>query len=403
MKRLYELVIDKHFKSNRQMLFLMGPRQVGKTTLAKMIKKGRHYLYLNWDVLDDRKLILKGPKAVAESADLAIAKSHKPFVIFDEIHKYRQWKTFLKGFYDKYGTLCKILVTGSARLDVYQKGGDSLMGRYFAYRIHPFSIAELTAPTIGRIPIRRIPKKISEASFNKLWICGGYPEPYQKGSKTFLRRWQRDRFSNFFRQDIRELTDVSNLDSIEHLAMLIEQCSGQLISYETLAKEVLVTGKTIKSWIQILKRIYYCFEVKPYFRNVARSLRKEPKYYLCDWTRCPNEDGPRAENFVACHLNKAVHFWNDHGFGTYQLHFIRDRNKREVDFLVTEDHKPWMLIEVKHSKERSMSPHLVHFHKVLKTKHAFQVVLDMPFEKMDCFKRFDPVIVPARTLLAQLI
>ncbi len=402
MKRIYELVIKKHFKSYKQMLFLTGPRQVGKTTLAKLLKK-QSTLYLNWDLLEDRRLILEGPTAVANKAKLNTATKSKPLIIFDELHKYKLWKTFIKGFYDTYNDSCYILVTGSAKLDIYQKGGDSLMGRYFTYRIHPLSVAEITSPTLSRTVIRRQPKKISDPAFKKLWNFGGYPEPYRHGTRQFLRRWHRDRFSDLFRQDIRDLTDVSNLDQIEHLAILLEQHAGQLISYERLAKELLVTGKTVKSWIQILKRIYYCFEVKPYYRNVARSLRKEPKYYLWDWTNCANQDGPRSENFIASHLYKSIHFWNDHGLGNFGLHFIRDRNKREVDFLVTEDHKPWMLVEVKHSHNRSLSPNLFFFHKSLKTKHAFQVALDMPFEAVDCFKYKDPMIVSAKTFLSQLI
>lgn len=400
MKRFYEALVEKHYKSHKQMLFLMGPRQVGKTTLSKAAKKSKNTLYLNWDFVDDRKLILQGPKTVAEKA--GIPGLSTPLIIFDELHKYRQWKGFIKGFYDVYNKDCRILVTGSAKLDVYQRGGDSLMGRYFSYRIHPLSVAELKDPSIPRTFLRKTPKKLSDAAFKKLWELGGYPEPYLKGTKQFWRRWQNDRFANFFRQDIRDLTDVSNLDSIEHLAHLLQAHAGSLISYETLAKQVLVTGKTIKSWIQILKRTYYCFEVKPYFRNVARSLRKEPKYYLWDWSCCEDNDGARAENFIACHLNKAIHFWNDHGFGTFKLHFIRDRSKREVDFLITKDYKPWMLLEVKHAKT-ALSPALLHFHKILQTRYAFQVVIDLPYQDVDCFKAKKPLTVPAKTFLSQLI
>ncbi len=401
MKRIYDQLIKAHFKENHQMLFLMGPRQVGKTTAGLSYKPKDSLYYFNWDNEDDQKVLIHGPGAVAEHIGLHQMPDVFPTVIFDEIHKRSRWKTFIKGFFDTYGRSCHILVTGSARLDVYQRGGDSLMGRYFHYRLHPFSVREVLDPCIPRQEIRS-PKPIDEKEFQALLHIGGFPEPFLRANKKFTAKWHSFRYRQLFREDLRDLTRIQELSQLELLAELLIHQVGQLTSRNALAKKVCVTAETIRRWLEALKSTYYCYEVRPYTKNITRSLLKEPKYYLWDWSLVP-DPGARYENFIASHLLKAIHFWNDHGFGSYNLYFIRDKEKREVDFLVTREEKPWFLVEAKSSDHRQLSPQLIRFQKMTGAEHAFQVALDMPFVNRSCFSHNEPLIVPAKTFLSQLL
>lgn len=188
MRRFYETHIEKHFQENKQMLFLVGPRQVGKTTLAKHYQnKYSESLYLNWDVVEDRTKILSGQNFIEENLPLEILREKKPLVIFDEIHKFKNWKNYLKGFYDLYSEYYHILVTGSARLDIFQSGGDSLMGRYFQLRIHPLSVRELIQEDLQEKQIQG-PSKIDNILFEKLYQFGGFPAPFLKGKKNFFNK-----------------------------------------------------------------------------------------------------------------------------------------------------------------------------------------------------------------------
>ena len=404
MRRFYTKIFEEHFKEHRQMLFVMGPRQAGKTTTSLMVKEdwGAGY-YFNWDQLADRTKILAGSEAIAREIGLDQLSEQVPLIIFDEIHKYPEWKNFLKGFYDSYPDQVKIIVTGSARLNVFKKGGDSLMGRYFYYRFHPLTVAEIIEPeTIPSSEFRPFPQSIDEDKLNALLNFGGFPDPFLKDNKRFSNRWKSLRLEQLFEEDILTLSRVQEIGQMEVLAELIRLQAGQLISNESLAKKVRVSSPTIRNWLEILKSFYYCFEVKPYSKNIARSLIKEPKYYLWDWSLC-EENGGRIENFIAAHLHKAVHFWTDYGFGDYHLNFLRDKEKREVDFVIVKDGSPWMLVEVKSSNNKNISPSLAYFQEMTRAPYAFQVVLDMPFVNKSCFEiKNKPVIVPARTFLSSL-
>ncbi|MBS4164678.1 Uncharacterized protein PRO82_002009 [Candidatus Protochlamydia amoebophila] len=403
MNRLYYAAIIEHIQEDHQMLFLMGPRQVGKTTTCNSLsKKYKYFFYFSWDNLNDREKILIGPKAIVEVVGLESLMDCKPIIVFDEIHKYSDWKNFLKGFYDSYFNKASILVTGSARLDIYKKGGDSLMGRYFLYRFHPLSVGEIVDQTFPNTEVRLNPIAISETDFDTLWQYGGYPDPFIKANKRFFNRWSNLRFQQLFQEDIRDLTRIQEIKQLEVLANLLKFQVGMQTSYESLAKKVRVTGHTIRNWIEALRSLYYCFEIRPWSKNISRSLLKEPKYYLWDWAQI--EDlGARAENFVASHLLKSIHFWTDAGFGCYDLYYIRDKDQREVDFLVTRNDEPWLLIEVKLSSNKAISPALSYFQQVTGAKHAFQVVIDLPWVNRNCFEETRPIIVPAKTFLSQLI
>ncbi|PCI37883.1 MAG: hypothetical protein COB50_03155 [Thiotrichales bacterium] len=386
------------------MLFLAGPRQVGKTTTsqsAKMLTSSFHYF--NWDNQDDRAVILSGPSAIVRNMKLDVLSndSTKPIVVFDEIHKYSGWKQFLKGFFDTYNQQINIIVTGSSRLDIYKKGGDSLMGRYFLYRMHPISIAEYINAELSE-NIVRAPKCITADKFDNLLKFGGFPKPLLQQDARFYAKWQRLRQQQLLTEDIRDVTKIQEVSQLEILAVLLKEQSGQLVNYSNLAKKIRVSVDTVRRWIKTLEALYYCFTITPWSKNITRSLLKEPKTYMWDWSVLQDE-GSKLENFVASHLLKAVHYWTDQGFGTYNLHFLRDLEKREVDFLVVKDAKPWFLVEVKKSSNNHISKSLYHFQSQTKAPHAFQAVFDLDYVNQDCFLQNKPIIVPVQTLLSQLI
>ena len=401
-KRLYLQVIKKHFKENRQMLFLMGPRQVGKTTISRELLKSYKYgAYINWDKEEHRRMILNGGDEIAEMAGVNIHKEKKSLIVFDEIHKYPEWKNFLKGFFDTYEKKAHILVTGSSRLDTYRRGGDSLMGRYFVLRAHPLSVREvLTDELVENIPAKQ--KNINNLQLNKLIRFGGFPEPFIKNSLPFYKKWKNLRHSMLFREDIRDLSKVQELISIELLAELLRGQVGGQTTYTSFSKKIRRGVESVCRWIDILKAFYYCFEIRPWSKNVTRSLLKEPKFYLWDWSLVENK-GFLFENFVASHLLKAVHFWNDIGLGEYGLFYLRDKAKNEVDFLLTKDRIPWVLVETKSSNNKSISEDLIYFQNLLKAPHAFQVVLEAPFVNKNCFEEREPIRVSAKTFLSQLV
>ena len=294
------------------------------------------------------------------------------------------------------------MATGSARMDVYKRGGDSMMGRYFPYRVHPFSVAEVVNPSIpAEKTVVRRPREIDEAEWRALWEFGGFPEPFFRRQGRFLRKWRSLRTEQLLRQDVRDLTKSVELDQIEVLAALLANRTGEQLVMASLAREVTASEPTVKQWISVLISLYYGFTVKPYYRNIEKSIRKTPKWYLRDWSGI-DDPGKRTETFVACHLLKAVECWTDLGFGDFELFYLRDRNKREVDFLVSRDRLPWFLVEVKKSDAR-LSDALSRFQAATGAKHAFQVVLDREYDGKDCFRETEPAVVSARTFLSQLV
>ncbi|NOX25147.1 MAG: ATP-binding protein [Deltaproteobacteria bacterium] len=363
---------------------------------------GQH-IYFNWDVLDHRRILLAGPGAIAESGGLLLLSDVKKTktVIFDEIHKYGKWRSFLKGFFDLYNNKCKIIVTGSARLNIFKQGGDSLMGRYFLYRMHPLSVAEIQDGSRGDSLIRQ-PTPLSRQKFNTLLQFGGFPEPYLTATMRFYNRWRRLRTEQLFREDLRDLSRVQDIGSVEILAENLIHQAGDLTNYSHLAANLNVSVDTIKRWISTLEALHFCFVVRPWFRNIPKSLRKQPKIYLWDWS-LHSDQGKLYENFIACHLLKAVHWWTDIGLGDFRLYFIRDKEKREVDFLVCRDGLPWFLVEVKSGGKSKLSRSLKYFQQKIDAAHAFQVAMDLSHVQADCFAENDPVIVPATTFLSQLV
>ncbi|HEX6813875.1 MAG TPA: AAA family ATPase [Planctomycetota bacterium] len=394
--RLYTALLREHVREHRQMVLLAGPRQVGKTTVCRTLDADARYL--NWDDADDRRLILRGPKAVAEALGLASLRAGRPLVVFDELHKHRKWKQFLKGFFDGHADQVHIAVTGSARLDVYRRGGDSLMGRYLLYRMNPFSVGELLRQTVPTEPLAK-PKRLAPARFDQLLQRGGFPEPFLKDPR-FGVRWRELRRQQLVREDVRDLARVQEIGQLEVLEELLRERSGRTLTFSELANTVHVTVETATRWVGLLTHLHHGFLLRPWFKNVTKSLRKEPKWYQADWAGI-GDGGQRAETFVACHLLKAVQTWEDLGFGRFELRYLRDKNQREVDFCIVRDGKPWFLVEAKLG-DTALSPALAHFQRQTKSRHAFQVVVDLPFVDADPFERDDPCVVPAATLLSML-
>jgi predicted AAA+ superfamily ATPase len=346
-------------------------------------------------------LITSGPDSIAQDLQIDTLSDRPRNVVFDELHKYRHWRDFLKGFFDVYSEDARVVVTGSARLGFFRRGGDSLMGRYFLYRMHPLSVAELNRTEIGEGEIGP-PVRTPGETIPQLMRYGGFPEPFLKSSNSFYNRWRRLRNELLFREDMRDLTRIQEVGQIEVLAQLLASNAGQLISYSSLASGARVAVDTVRRWIGALEALFYCFTVRPWFKSVPKSLRKQPKVYLWDWSLL-DDGAAQRENFVASHLLKAVHWWTDIGLGSFGLYYLRDKAKREVDFLVVRNGNPWFLAEVKSTARGGISPALPYYASKIGTEHAFQIAFDLAYVDRDCFHTPHPLIVPASTFLSQLV
>lgn len=394
-KRIYEAVLEEHLRDNRQMAFLSGPRQCGKTTLAKSLAD----CYFTWDDLATRRLVAGDAAGLADAVGLGIATEKKPIITLDEIHKFVRWKSFLKGFFDLYEDRMRLIVTGSARLDIYKRGSDSLMGRYFLYHMHPLGVAELARPELEATEIHA-PRPILSDDWDALWTHGGFPEPFVRRDVRFTRRWRKLRREQLFREDLRDLTKIADVAGIRILSELLLARAGNQIVAASLSREIGIAEKTIKAWIATLEYFHEGFTVRPWFKNIENSIRKTPKWYQRDWCEVADE-GARFENLVACHLLKAVDMWNDLGLGDYALYYVRNKAKAEVDFLVTKNGTPWFLVEAKTS-DTVISHALKAMQKATGAAHAFQVVRDLPYSGADAFSYREPIAVSAQSFLSQL-
>lgn len=352
-----------------KMVFIGGPRQVGKTTLARLVGNGNYkkYAYLNWDNRTDRKTIL----SEEFPADAGL-------LIFDEIHKYKKWKNYIKGEYDKHKERFDIIVTGSARLDLYRRGEDSLMGRYHYLRLHPFSLSEVIGKkrdidVFKELVFTDDPKgNKARKIFDELFIFGGFPEPFLKKDMRTLRRFHMERLERLVKEDIRDLESVRDISAIQILVELLPPKVGSLLSLNSMTEDLQVTYKTVAHWMDILEKFYYHYRIYPYNARTIRSLKKEPKMYLWDWSQISDE-AARFENIIASHLLKTVHYLTDIEGYKAELFFLRDIESRETDFLVTIDRKPWFSVEVKLSSLEISKP-LKYFSDKLKIPFNYQVV-----------------------------
>ncbi len=339
----------------KRMVLLSGPRQCGKTTLAKaMAREYPASSYLNWDQTKDRKLI------VSQAWD-----QDTEFLVLDEIHKKKLWKNFLKGIFDTKNSHLKILVTGSARLEFFQKAGDSMFGRYNAWRMHPFCLHE-------------DPLKLkAEDKLKRMLQNGSFPVPYLSDDENEVQRWRNQRWQLLLREDLRDLENIQDIQSMELLAEILKNYAAGLVSYVNIAEDVEKSAKTIRKWVKILEKLYLVYLLTPYSLSVKRSISKTPKLYFIDTGDLAEQpEGVKMENLVAMNLLKRIHFIEDYHGEKISLHYVRDKDKREVDFLIAIGKKPVALIEVKNSvKETSAS--LIKFKNDLNVKHAIQIHADL--------------------------
>lgn len=376
----------------RKMVFVAGPRQVGKTTLARQILSERDAgAYLSWDRREDRDAIRKAQWPAGEA-----------LVVLDELHKYRHWKRWIKGEFDAHRDRLSFLVTGSARLDVYRRGGDSLQGRYHHYRLHPFSAAELERPGSKRatVPpfVEIVPGAgVAPSTIEALLEYGGFPEPLLAQSARGLRRWRAERLERFLREDVRDLEAVRELSSLQTLADLLPSRVASPLSINALREDLEASHRAVSHWMDVFDRLYFAYRIPPYAAKRVRALKKMPKAYLWDWGMV-SERGPRFENLIASHLLKFCHWHQDReGFRT-GLHYLRDAAGREVDFLVTCDGKPWFAVEAKLAGV-DPDPALRYFAERIGVKWLYQVALD---GKRD-FVRDGVRCLPAWRFLAALV
>ncbi|MFH1729429.1 MAG: ATP-binding protein [Pseudomonadota bacterium] len=334
----------------KKMVFIGGPRQVGKTTLALSFldpPSEKNKAYLNWDIEHQRSSIIKGE-----------LPSKQEIIIFDEIHKYSRWRNLLKGHYDYNKSDVSFIVTGSARLDHYRKGGDSLFGRYFYYRLHPFSLMELN-------------KDPNHSDMEALLEYGGFPEPFLSANKKTQKRWQRERLTRVVYTDINDIENVKDISLIQLLVESLPDRVGSPLSIGSLKEDLQVSFQTAAKWLDILDSMYLTFRISPFGAPKIRAVKKEQKLYFWDWSMV-SDDGNRFENFVACQLLKYCHFIEDTEGDLMELRFIRDTDKREVDFVVLRNKKPLFAIECK-SKNRGISPHIKYFKERTDIPNFYQV------------------------------
>jgi predicted AAA+ superfamily ATPase len=335
----------------KHMVLLSGPRQCGKTTLAQDLLNSRFRgEYFNWDQPKDRKRIL-GQDWDENSA----------LIVFDEIHKKKDWKNFIKGVFDTRPKTLRMLVTGSARLELFQKSGDSMFGRFRAWRLHPFCLAE--------DPLNLSHKLRLERQLDR----GSFPFPYLAENADEALRWRNQRWSLLLREDLRDLESIRNIQELEVMAELLKGYASGLLSYANLAEDAEIAPKSAKTWVSALEKIYLIFRVPPYAGSLKRSLSKTPKVYFMDVGDLRERGlGERLENVVALNLLKRIHFLEDAYGERMGLGYVRDREHREVDFVITRNRRPVALIEVKASRQ-SPDPSLLYFKSRLKVEHSIQV------------------------------
>jgi uncharacterized protein len=321
-----------------KMVFVGGPRQVGKTTLALSLLKApskEHPAYFNWDTPSRREAITK----------LEFPKD-QPLIVLDEIHKYKKWRNLVKGAFDTWGDRHKFLVTGSARLDYYRRGGDSLLGRYHYYRLHPLSLNEIS-------------KTASKEDLRQLLAFGGFPEPFFKGSERSWRRWKNERVTRVIQDDLRDLENVREISHLQNLALLLPARVGSPLSLQALRNDLEVSHDSIRKWMHIFDNLYFTFRVSPYGVSKIKAVKKEQKMYFWDWSMV-DQPGPRFENLIASQLLKYCHFLEDTEGYSMELRYLRDVQLREVDFVVLKDKKPIFGVECK-TGEGGISPAIEYF------------------------------------------
>ena len=385
---LRQWALDESFLYGR-MSFICGPRQIGKTTLVQNhlegIKQNRNYH--NWDSLSIRQQFASNPFFFIEnistplSHGIRLPEGERQWIVFDEIHKYPQWKNILKSYYDEWKNNINFVITGSARLDYLRRSGDSLVGRYFLFKMNPLHPYDLTGfsldrdsawhPRSNQIQFNE-PDKIFQEATTHLYDLTGFPEPSTIGTKDFYERWKNNHISLITSEDVRDLTRIANIKKLQTLVFLLPERVGSPLSLNNLKNILGCAHASVQNWLEALKKVYLVFDIAPYSARVKRSVRKEHKYYFWDWGLLEDR-GKRFENFVAVQLQRAVSAWTEWGKGDYQLMYVRTKDGREVDFVVTERDKPYLLIECK-TNDKNLAPNLRYFKSRINVPVAFQVI-----------------------------
>jgi predicted AAA+ superfamily ATPase len=360
-RRYLEEAIRADALADGKMAFISGPRQVGKTTLGRFLLQTRENEF-TWDDQRFRRVWVRDPLG-------SVSDRGPGPILLDEIHKDRRWKGRLKGLYDLRGKEVQIVVTGSARLDYFRRGGDSLLGRYLPYRLHPFSVGEKERPPEPEEILGSVDVVFPVADVMTL---GTFPEPLLGGSKRKAARWSRLCLERLMNEDLRDFRAIRDVEALRVLTDLLPERVGSLLSVNSLREDVGVAYATVRDWVGVLQALYHCFLIRPFAHRLRRVLTAGPKLYLFDLLQV-GSPAARRENLVALHLLKACHYWTDVALGEFDLKFLRTKDGKEVDFLLTRDRRPWMLVECK-SGQTSPAPALVHFAHKLGTSHNYQVV-----------------------------
>lgn len=381
---LEEVCFYKEF--GRQMRFIAGPRQSGKTTLAKnfLIKNNSTSLYFNWDEKSTRIDLLNNPHPFYEI--IKKQKIKNPWICFDEIHKIKNWKNFLKAHFDHYEKDLQTIVTGSARLDLFRHSGDSLAGRYFLFHLYPFSLSELNQrPIIEDAKLNALPFiesrldftaniKNSKQNLQDLLAYSGFPEPFLKASNSFYRIWQINYLEKLIYEDVRDISQVKNLDAVSLLVKLLPNTVGNPLSINSLREDLELNHETVKTYIKYLNLLYLTFQLKPYYKKQRHLIKKEQKLYFHDWTRV-KDPAYKFENFIACEILSLISLWNDSGLTNVELYYLRKKNKAESDFLIVKEDKPWLIIEAKLAST-DIESHHYRFSEILGNIPIVQIVLE---------------------------
>jgi len=341
----------REMSAEKGMILIAGPRQSGKTTLARLLAEDfPNHEYLNWDIPEDRLRLVEKPHFFES---MKRVDASEPLVVFDEIHKYRDWKNYLKGVVDRFPTGYRFLVTGSGRLDLYRKGGDSLAGRYLLFHLWPFTLAELAGRKTGVEEFLERPLAIDLDRRDELvgtWCAlaelSGFPEPHLRGSKRSWRRWSRTYSQQLVREDVRDLTGIRSVDALETLFAILPSKVGSPLSVPSLCRDLKASYNTMRGWLSAFERFFLTFSVPTWSRKLARAILKERKVYLWDSPRI-EDPGARFENMVALELRRAVSAWTELGYGRYGLHFLKNKEQQEVDFLISANDRPMLLVETK--------------------------------------------------------
>ena len=375
--RYLQQAIETIAFAHQKMALVSGPRQSGKTTMGGMLAENRTASrYYSWDDIEFRRLWNQSPKSIVPSSE------ETPLVVLDEIHKDRTWKRTLKGVYDTLRfdkRACDFLVTGSARLNVYRRGSDSMLGRYHHFRLAPFSLREMQTPqplrpdaALEQLFQRSLPPDATNRdNLRAILEFGPFPEPLLRQDKRAWRLWRRGRHEMIVREDLRDVTQRADLGKIETLAAILPGKVASPLSINSLRLDIEVGHQALQRWLGWLKELYFLFEVKPWHRKITRSLKKEGKIYLWDSSEV-DLPGPRFENLVAVHLLKACNFWTDTGQGDFELYYLRNRDKQEIDFLIVRDGEPWLPVEVKCGDDKP-SPNWRRFLPMLPCNRALQI------------------------------